>query len=365
MIDRSFFLALMAFALLLSYFALVYVILAPFFPVLIWAAVLGIATFPLYRRLRSRLKNRHTLAAAVMTPAVLLLLAVPVVAVLLFVAVELDSLYESIQVKMLEGNFPTLERLREWPVLAPVIEYLRPLTGDSRIDLRETVTPALQNLVAAVVQQSQKIAKSLLSLALGSIVMVFSLFFLYRDGERLLPAFSALIPLPDDRKVLLAETIRNILYAILYGVFLTAVVQGNLALVGYWIVGLPSPFLLGLITALAALVPVAGTALVWGPASAYLLFSGEPVKGAILLAWGALVVATADNFIRPYLICGKGQIHFLTVLLGILGGLAAFGLSGIVAGPIILALFLAVADIYRPLLPPAPDNTIIPPGSGE
>lgn len=365
MVERPFFLALMAFAFLLSYFALVYFILAPFLPVLIWTAVLGIATFPLYRRLRKSLKNRHTLAAALMTPAVLLLLAVPFAAVLLFVAVELDSLYESIQIRMLEGNFPTLERLQELPALAPVMEYLKPVMEDFRIDLAQTVTPALQNLVSAAVQQSQKLAKTLFSLALGSIVFFFSLFFLYRDGERLLPAFSALIPLPEERKDLLAETTRNILYAILYGVFLTAVVQGNLALVGYWIVGLPSPFLLGLITALAALVPLVGTALVWVPAAIYLLLSGEPLKGVILLAWGALVVATADNFIRPYFICGRGRIHFLTVLLGILGGLAAFGVTGIVAGPIILALFLAVADIYRPLLPPSPESSIVSPNREE
>lgn len=361
MVDRSFFLGLMAFALLLSYFILVYFVISPFFPALIWASVVGIATFPLYRRLRRRLKNRNTLAAAIMTPAVLLLLAVPVAIVLVLVAVELDALYDSMQVKMLEGNFPTFQRFRQWPAVAQVLRYLEPVTEDFHIDLAETVTPALQNLVSAVVSQSQKIAKGLFSTALQTIVMVFSLFFLYRDGERLLPAFSALIPLPEDRKFQLAEAARNILYAILYGVFLTSVIQGNLALVGYWIVGLPSPVLLGVITALASLVPVAGTALVWVPASLYLLLTGEVVRGIVLLAWGALVVATADNFIRPYLICGKGQVHFLTVLLGILGGLAAFGLPGLVAGPIILALFLAIADIYSPLLPPQPEPAIVPP----
>lgn len=365
MVDRSFFLSLMAFALLLSYFVLVYFVLAPFLPALIWACVIGIATFPLYRRLRHRLKNRHTLAAAVMTPAVLLLLAVPVATVLILVAVELDALYDSMQVKMLEGNFLTFGRLRQWPAISQILQYLQPVTDDFHIDLGETVTPALQNLFSAAVTQSQKIAKGLLSMLLQTVVMVFALFFLYRDGERLLPAFSALIPLPEDRKFQLTEATRNILYAILYGVFLTALVQGNLALLGYWIVGLPSPVVLGVVTTLASLVPVAGTALVWGPAALYLLLSGEVVKGIILLAWGALVVATADNFIRPYLICGRGQVHFLTVLLGILGGLAAFGLPGLVAGPIILALFLAIADIYSPLLPPPPDPTIVTPEKTE
>ncbi len=360
MVDRHFFLALVAFAFLVAYFFLVLTILAPLRGALIWATVFGIATFPVYKRLRRLFKGRHTLAAALMTPAVVLLLAIPIVLVVFFLAVELDALYDAIQIRVLTGDYLEPGRLADWPFVATILKFLQPLTEKMQIDPRQSFSPPLQTLISGLVEKLQQVAQGGFALALQAAVMTITLFFLYRDGEKFLSVFSSLIPLPEARKSALLEKTGEVLSAVLYGVFLTALVQGNLAFLGYWLVGLPSPLLLGLLTAFASIIPPLGTALVWVPASAYLFFSGEAGRGAILLVWGTLVVASSDNLIRPYLISGRSEISFLTVLLGILGGLAAFGLSGIIIGPIILGLFLAILENYRPLLPEN-QGRIVPP----
>ncbi|MFA5517607.1 MAG: AI-2E family transporter, partial [Desulfuromonadales bacterium] len=336
MVDRNFFLALMAFAFFLAYSFLVFVILAPLSGALIWAAVFGVATYPLYQRLRRRLNGRHTLAAAIMTPVVILLLAIPIVLVALFLAVEIGSFYEAIQLRVLTGDYPNLEGLGNWPFVTTILEFLRPISEIIDIDPQETLAPALQNVISALVGKAQNIAQGIFLLALQGAVMAITLFFFFRDGERLFSIFSSLVPLPEDRKAVLLGRTREVLSAVLYGVFFTALVQGNLAALGYWIVGLTSPVLLGLLTAFASIVPPLGTALVWFPAALYLLISGKAGSGIILLAWGALVVASSDNLMRPYFISGRGKISFLAVLLGILGGLATLGLAGMVIGPVIL-----------------------------
>lgn len=350
--DRKIFFALAAFGFLLFYLFLVGSVLAAFAEALLWAAVLVLATYPLFRRLRARLHGSSSRAASLMTPVVVLLFALPTAAMLFFLALEIDRLFEQIQIRMAAGDFPTMGEVSSLPVVAPLIEFVRPLLAQFEVDLRQTLTPAVQNLFTTLVEKLQGILGSSALISLKIFVMFVSLFFFFRDGERLLGLFWSAVPLPQAEKVELGTTTHKVLMAVLYGVFLTAAIQGILGFFGYWIAGLPSPALLAAATALAALVPVVGTALIWFPAGLYLLFAGKILQGIFLLIWGMAVVGTSDNFIRPYFISGRGQVPFLTVLLGILGGLAAFGFVGIILGPIILALFPPLLTIFRHLLPP-------------
>jgi predicted PurR-regulated permease PerM len=352
MLVRKFFLSLAAFSFLSIYLFLVYQVLAPFFAPLAWAAIIAIATFPLFRRVRSRLGGNGNRAAAMVTPAVILLLALPVLTICFFLLLEVDNLLDLLQVRMATEGGPTMGEIEEIPGIAPVLEFFRPIMEDLGISLQETAAPALQNLVSGMVEKSKSLAVVSFKAVVGAFVLAISLFFFYRDGERMMELFWSVIPLPEEQKILLGSTVENILSAVLYGLFLTAIIQGLIALAGYLVAGLPSPVLLGALTVIAALIPGFGTAIVWLPGALYLLFTGKIIKGTFLLLWGAIAVATTDNFIRPYFISGRGGIPFLTVLLGVLGGLAAFGFVGMVLGPMVLALFFAILSIYRELLPP-------------
>jgi len=138
-----------------------------------------------------------------------------------------------------------------------------------------------------------------------------------------------------------------VLGAVMYGIVLTCLVQGTLGGLGFWVAGLPSPILFGALMAICALIPIIGTALIWLPGALYLLMHGQTMYALLLIAWGVVVVSGIDNIIRPLFISGIAKLHILIIVLGVLGGILAFGITGVVAGPVILALVLVFFEESR------------------
>jgi len=173
--------------------------------------------------------------------------------------------------------------------------------------------------------------------------MLFILFFAIRDGRAMFAALRDLVPMSREDKARLFAHLASVLRAMVYGTGVTALVQGALIGIGFAVIGLPSPIVFGVLAALLALVPMAGTPVVWVPAVIALLLQGRYYAGGFMLAWGAFVV-TIDNFLRPWLVSGLAQVGTLTVFIGVLGGVAAFGPIGIFLGPLVLALAIALVD---------------------
>ncbi|MBW2995019.1 AI-2E family transporter [Candidatus Woesearchaeota archaeon] len=184
-------------------------------------------------------------------------------------------------------------------------------------------------------------------------IFIFFLFYLLKDGDKIVASIKTLLPLDEKSKNQLTEKTRKGLYAVLYGQFLTALIQGFTGALGFFVLGLSSPIFWGLVMAFFSILPV-GTPFIWGPVAGYLIISGYALgdtilitKGLILLAYGLLVISSIDNVVRPKLIGDKLKAHPLLVLIGILGGLFVFGFVGIFIGPLILILLLAIIDLYR------------------
>ncbi|MGE5663646.1 MAG: AI-2E family transporter, partial [Deltaproteobacteria bacterium] len=173
---------------------------------------------------------------------------------------------------------------------------------------------------------------------------------------RLQEEFWAVLPFPEADKRALKENLSRVLTAGVIGILGTCLVQGLLGGIGFRIAGLPSPVLFGSLMAFASLVPFVGTALFWLPGGIYLLLAGKVAKGIFLLAWGVLIVGGADNVIRPLLIGGKADLPFSLMALGAIGGFAAFGLMGVVIGPVILSLSLVFFRMYKARMGPAPET---------
>ena len=133
----------------------------------------------------------------------------------------------------------------------------------------------------------------------------------------------------------------------MYGIVLTCIVQGILGGIGFAIAGVPSPVFFGAVMIVCAFIPLVGTALVWVPAALYLLATDHVGKGLFLVVWGVLVISSIDNFIRPFFISGKAKIPLLVILLGVLGGLATMGFLGVIVGPLLFAVSLELARVYR------------------
>jgi len=344
--DRRIFFALMIFSLLLGFLYLVYVILSPFLDTLGWAAVVGISTFPLYRRLRERLGGRDTTAASIMTPAVILTLVIPFALFMTLLAAEAASVYQYLEKMAASGGPDLLETARRNPHLGPLLGIVDTMFGSFELDLQSTLLPALKNLASFLLGYSTSLIKNFFFMVIKLALMVITLFFLYRDGESFLNRVVSVLPLEHDDIDMLLATVKRVISAVIYGILLTCLVQGTLGGIGFWACGIPSPLLFGTLMAVAALVPVVGTAIIWFPGAMWLILQGEVLKGVLLLAWGGLVVGMIDNFIRPIFISGRARLSILVIFLGVLGGVLAFGPLGVVSGPILLALFLAAFEIY-------------------
>lgn len=362
--DRKVFFSLVTFAFSLFAIWLVYTIVGPFLRPLGWATVLGLLTYPLYRQLRKWVGERETLSAALMTPGVVLILILPIVGLMVLLTQEVIAFSQLLRQASAAGPLLDLSHLEDLPWIRPVLDKIQPLVDRLNLDIPAMVGPAAEKLTAFALGYSRAMVTNFFTFVIKLLLMVVALFFIYRDGEAFIRGFWSVVPLDQDSREVLASTVNRVLTAVIYGIFLTCLVQGILGGIAFWFTGLPSPVLFGAVMVLLAPVPMVGTALVWGPGAAYLFLQGETVMAGVLVGWGVLVISSIDNFLRPLFISGKGKVPILLVAIGVLGGLVSFGLIGVITGPLVLALFLALFDIYKARFFP-PDGSTVEEGSEE
>ena len=345
--DRTLFKTLLAFTATILFLWLLHAILSPFLALLIWAGAIGSVTYPLYQRLLQRCQGHEIICAGLMTSAVTLALVLPVIGLVISLSHEATQAYHYLERLKASGTGLALGQLLQHPSLAPWLERLRPLTGPLVMDLDALLLPALKQSLTVMLNYSTGVVKNLFGFVLKLILMVITLFFLYKDGARFMRRCWQLLAFSEQLQNHIIDTVERVLRAVMYGVILTCVAQGTLGGLGFWVAGLPSPFLFGTLMAVCAPIPFVGTALIWLPGSLYLLSQGQTAAGIGLALWGALVVSSIDNILRPLFISTSARLPILLIVFGVLGGFLAFGLSGIVAGPLVLAIVLVFLDAYH------------------
>jgi len=324
--------------LLIGLLSLSYQILAFFISPVLWAAILAYVTWPMYRRLRERLNQRHNLSATIMILGFILVIGVPVMIGLFILQQEARMLYGHLQIQLLSGKFSIPDLVTKLPLIGSQIqELIAELNADPDqivVQMREWIQSHLAYGKQIVNEVSRNLAR--LSFAL------LTLFFMYRDGDRVLVQVrAALHKLLDSRSEGYLQAIGQTTQAVVYGIGLTALAQAMLAGIGYWVAGAPSPILLTLMTFVIALIPF-GTPFAWGAVSLWLVSQGQTMPALGLALWGIFVVSWIDNIIRPMVISGATKVPFILIMFGVLGGLTAFGMIGLFIGPVILAVLLAV-----------------------
>ncbi len=306
---------------------------------MVWAAVLAYASWPLYRRVRSVLTRINTFAALLMTLLMTCAVVLPVLWLLILVQSELLNAYRALAGYLTRGPQALPAAIRDIPWLGKLLqEELIRYSSDPAAITREA---------AGWIQRS--------ALALGSVLgdisrnfmkvlfAILTLFFLYRDGDTLAHQSRIVTRrLFGDRLDPYAATTGMMTRAVLYGLLATAFAQGLMAGIGYRIVGLEAPVLLGVLTGVLSVIPAIGTGIVWAPVAVWLLINGMIWKGLLLLLWGSLLVHPIDNVLRPLLISNATRVPFLLVMFGVIGGLTAFGLVGIFVGPVLLGIAMAL-----------------------
>ena len=316
---------------------LAFLVVSPFLVPLVWAGVLAYASWPLAESIRARCGGRDTLAASLAVGLAALTLFAPVLWLGWVAQQEVGGVVRAL-LAFVAAPPDVPEFLRGIPWLGDWLAQQRALL---LADPQGVIT-ALKAWFAAHAGDAAQLAGGIGRNLAKLVLVLVILFFFYRDGARMVSELRHVLarfigPRAHGYLAATGTTTR----AVVYGVLLTALVQGAFAGAGYWVAGLASPVTLGLLTALFALIPFA-TPLAWGSAGAWLLFQGETAAAIGVWLWGAAVVSQIDNVLRPIFISSVGAIPFLLVLFGVLGGLLAFGLVGLFAGPIVLAVAWAV-----------------------
>jgi predicted PurR-regulated permease PerM len=240
---------------------------------------------------------------------------------------------------MLQGSM--LLQVETWPVVGPGARWLRENLSISTEQLVGSATEAAQSALKGLASAGGGVVLGAVGTVFGFFVMLFILFFLLRDGREMRKAAIRLIPLQPARRDAILTLVANTTRAVVYGTGLTALAQGALVGIGFAIADLPSPIVFGVLAAVCALLPAGGAALVWGPAALWLFASGEWGYGVFMLVWGA-IVSVSDNLIRPIAIRTHAEVSTLAVFVGVVGGVAAFGTIGIIAGPVLLTLVVSL-----------------------
>jgi predicted PurR-regulated permease PerM len=320
-----------------------YLMARPFTKPFLFAGVLAIVFYPLHARIQSKVRGPNA-AALLSTLAVLLVVAIPAVGLGGALTRDLGQAYQRLSEASASvgGWAPYAMRKFETP-----LRWLGARVDLARLDVRGEVRSRLDAVSAWMVRSIAGVLGNLTSFFFDAAISFFTLFFLFREGRRVRLTVAAALPLDPDRVERLFTNISDIVVANLYGVLAVAVVQGSLMGVGFWLLGLHSPILWGVVTAACSLVPVVGTALVWLPATLFLMASGHWVKGLILLAWGAGFVSVIDQIVRPYVVGGRARMNTPLVFFSLLGGIEAFGILGIFLGPLVLSITLALLGMLR------------------
>lgn len=322
----------------LAFLALIASFLMPVF----WAAVLATIFFPLQSRYVVGLRRRQSLAALATMLTIVGLVVVPLFLIGLAMSREAVDLHDQITSGAIDLQAP-LRLLRRITPLAS--DYL----GGFGIDVEGLV----QRLSTSAVAVSQFIASSVLSIGQDVLritalffLMLYILFFFLRDGRQLVATLIRMLPFGDVRERQLLAKFAEVSLATIKGTLVVGIVQGAIGAVLFWALGIPAPVFWGTLMAMFSVLPAVGPGLVWLPAAVILLGLGQIVKGIVLIAAGVLVIGLVDNVLRPILVGRDTQMPDYLVLLATLGGLAVFGVSGFVIGPVIAAFFLVVWEMF-------------------
>jgi predicted PurR-regulated permease PerM len=339
--DRTFYARSFAIITILLVGYLLYLVLAPFFAPIAWALFIAFLIHPLHAWLTRRLGGRAAWSAALLTIIVFFMVIGPLAALGAAFAKQVADLARYAQAFAVEHRPSDLSELASAPVIGPALAWLQETAGISLAQIQRWALEAAQAVLKALGTLGRAAFVGALGTVIGFALMMFILFFAIRDGKRLSDAAQALVPLDGKDKSRLLLHLGSVTRALVYGTGVTALAQGALVGIGFAVVGLPSPVVFGVLAALAALVPMAGTPLVWVPALIVLAAQERWGAALFMLLWGGFVV-TIDNFLRPWLVSGRAEIGALTVFLGVLGGVSAFGPIGIILGPLVLALAIAL-----------------------
>jgi predicted PurR-regulated permease PerM len=321
-------------------------ILSPFLIAITCAAILAVLFYPLYAWLLKALQGRASVAALIVIILMVLLLVIPGLQIIGFLSEEATELVQSVR------ELVTAEGIKAWqekPWIKGLLGWWNMVSF--RLDMfninwKDPLVQGAQVTSLFLVTHARDIAQNVLLFGLNFVITLFTLFFFLRDGRDFCDQIRRLLPMDPEHQERLLNKIVDAIVAVVHGSLVVSALQGFLAGLAYWFLGVPFAAIWGLATAFAGLLPIGGTMLVTIPVSVYLFLQGDTWRGVIMLIWSLAVVGMVDNLVKPLFIGSRLRLPALVLFFSILGGISVFGALGLILGPVLFALLAALLDLY-------------------
>ena len=341
MTSRRFYSMMLLFIVcLLAY--LTFQILRPFLAPIAWGAVFTLVFYPVYAFVL-RYAPWKGLASFITILIMIAVIIGPFSYFMVLLIAELRHLAD-----FLESNkLSALDNALRHPTLAAVIGRIADIFGITELDLDKAIMDYLSSVGRELMSQATRGAGNFVGVTISFIFMIFSTFFMFKDGGDFLHKVRDFMPFSEEQKSVLGTQMRDIIISTIYGGVLVAIAQGIIGGAAFSILGIPSPVLWGFAIAIASFVPIVGAFAVWGPAVIYLFVHGEVGQAFALICIGLFGISMIDYLLRPIIIGSRTKMHVLVILLSVLGGIQVFGLIGLVMGPLVVAVFISVINIFR------------------
>jgi predicted PurR-regulated permease PerM len=272
---------------------------------------------------------------------VILIILVPVALITLAVVNELAGAVQSFQATV---NYIVDPNSR---ITGPILNFISRFVDVSQLRSEEFLVERLRGVSGQIAGQTLGFLGGLVGVIVQMFFVIFTMYYFFKDGDNIYRSVRDLLPLEREQAESVMARTREVIDASVYGVITIGIIQGTLGGLAFWMLGLPSAIVWGVVMTLLSMVPMLGAFLVWVPAAIYLALTGQYVKAILLALWGTLVIGMIDNFLRPTLVGSRTRLHELLIFFSVLGGLKVFGVLGVVLGPVVLAVTLALIDVYK------------------
>ncbi|MFQ6104552.1 MAG: AI-2E family transporter [Candidatus Glassbacteria bacterium] len=328
------------FVLLIITYLFIRVIWPFFFAILLGAIITGLF-YPLYKLLLRATRGRASLSSVLSCLAILLLLILPLAGLLAVIAGQALEFYSKVDGYVRSVPID-VNRLAEWFRAGGLLDEYQ-LDEAQLFNKLGEIAKAISTFL---IKSIQSVTQGAINVIAMLFVMLFSMYYFFKDGPAFLERFKRMSPLDDEHEDRLISKFASITRATIKGTLVIAIIQGGIGGIAFWIFGVPSPLFWGLIMVILSIIPAIGSGIVWLPAGIILIVNGRVGAGFGILAIGAGLISTIDNLLRPRLVGKDTEMHPLLIFLGTLGGISVFGIVGFIIGPIIAALFVTIWDIY-------------------
>ncbi len=321
---------------------LTYLLILPFLAPIAWAVVLSLIFYPLYALIKKYIPL-ESLASFI----TLLVIIVIIVGPFSYITFMLIEEIRAFAIHLREGDADIFKDLIEHPRVYQVFQKILSIFNISAQEMEKRLLESLSGLGMNIISNITKNIGNVLGLIVNFVIMIFTIFFLLRDGNLFIRSIKDYMPFSESQKVNLGNQMRDIIVSTVYGGVIVAVLQGLLTGIALSLLGFKSPVLWGAATAVISFVPLVGASAVWAPAAIYLFVKGSIIKGIILVVVGVFGISMIDNILKPIIIGSRTKLPVLVIFFSVLGGLSVFGLIGLIAGPLVIALFFSVLQIFR------------------